>query len=259
MGFFRSLFNKPKPHEELKNIYIENGYNKIPVLPKEEDEVNKILANYQSMPMLVPKEYMAYLKNTELVFGHIVMLWWIDNHYKEHKPQYFIYQYGLDFDSELNHFRKIELINDTNELTNKGLAVLASNEDIIRKHKAKKLIHPNGEIEYHYSDEKVTKNIKEFVSTGDFIGDQRIGSSFEKNKDYDNAIKAYFSAIENAKTTELGQVPPNPFLRLAIIFRKLKDKEKEIAILKGGIKLTKYPGAKTTHNKLVERLKKLES
>lgn len=259
MGFFNRLFNRSNPHEELKNIYRGNGYNKIPVLPKEEDEVNKILANYQSMPMLVPKEYMDYLKNTKLVFGHIVMLWWIDNHYKNQRPQYFIYQYGLDFDTELNYLKELELVDNKNELTKKGFVALNDNQDIIRKHKAKKSIHSNGKIEYHYSDEKATKNIKEFVSTGDFIGDQRIGSSFEKNKDYDNAIKAYYSAIENAKTTEVGQIPPNPFMRLAIIFRKLKDKEKEIAILKEGIELTKYPGAKTTHNKLVERLKKLES
>lgn len=259
MGFFNRLLKKSDSHEELKQIYINNGYNKIPALPKEENEVKKILANYQSMPMLVSKEYMDYLKNSELVFGHIVMLWWIDNHYKNQRPQYFIYQYGLDFNGELNYLKELKLINDKNELTQKGLAVLTSNEDIIRKHKADKSIHPDGEIEYHFSDEKVTKDIKEFISTGDFIGDQRMGSSFENNRDYDNAIKAYFSAIENAKTIELGQIPPNPFMRLAIIYRKLKDKEKEIAILKEGRKLTKYPGAKTTHNKLVERLKKLES
>lgn len=259
MGFFNKSFNNSNPHEELKSIYIARDYNKIPVLPKEEKEVKKILANYRSMPTLVPKQYMDYLDNIKLVFGHIVMLWWIDNSYKKQIPRYFIYQYGIDFDLELKYLKELELVDSKNKLTKKGSAILDENEDIIRKHKARKSMHPNGEIDYYYEDKKVTENIKTFVSSGDFLEDQRLGASFEKNKDYDNAIKAYLSAIENAQTSEPGLPPPNPFMRLAIIYRKLKDREKEVAILKQGIELTKYPGAKTKHNKLVERLRKLES
>lgn len=259
MNFFDKLFKKSNLHKELENIYIKNRYNKIPALPKKEDEVKKILSDYQSFPMLVPKEYMEYLDNSKLLFGHIVMLWWLDNHFKRQLPQYFIYQYGIDFDSELLFLKELKLIDDINLLTEKGLVTLNDNQEIIRKHKAKKSIPFNGRIEYFYEDEKITENIKKFTSTGDFLEDQRFGSSFEKNKDYENAIQAYLAAIENAKSTHTGSVPPNPFMRLAVIYHKLKNKEKEIAILKEGINFTKYPGAKTTHDKLVERLKKLES
>lgn len=259
MRFFKKIFNKSYPHEELKKLYIKNGYNKIPALPKEKNEVNKILANYQSMPMLVPKEYMIYLKNTKLVFGHIIMLWWIDNHFGKQIPQYFIYQYGLEFASELKYLQGLKLVDSNNKLTPKGIAIIAQNEEIIRKHKAKKAISQNGEIEYYYEDKKATENIEKFISSGDFLEDQRLGLSFEKNKDYNNAVKAYLSAIENAKNAESRLVPPNPFMRLAIIYRKLGDKEKEIAILKEGIHLTGYSGAKTTHNKLIERLEKIKA
>lgn len=235
MKYFNKLFKKINLHKNLKNIYIKNNYNKIPALPKEESEINKILTNYKSMPMLVPKEYMTYIDDVKLVFGHIVMLWWIDNHYKKEIPQYFIYQYGLDFETELKHLKKLNLIDNKNALTKRGLIILDDNKDIIRKHKAKKSIHLNGHIEYHFSDKLVTENIQHFVSSGDFLEDQKMGASFEKNKDYINAIKAYLAAIENSKVTELGEIPPNPFMRLAIIYRKLKNKDKEVAILKEGI------------------------
>lgn len=258
MGFFSNLFSGTSPHQKLEELYKKLSYKKIPALPKETEEVEKILENYKTIPsVLVPKEYMESLRD-HLMFGHIVMLWWLSKTKRKQIPQYFLYDYGLDFEKELIFLRNNNYIDANNNLTKKGLEFLNAHKNIVRKHKAKKLINPDGSIkEYLYEDTEATKYIDNFVSNGDYLEDQRLGASFEKKKDYDNAIKAYKSAIKNAKLD--GYIPPNPFMRLAIIYRKLKDRDSEIAILKEGIALTKYPSAKTTHNKLVERLDKLLS
>lgn len=96
-----------------------------------------------------------------------------------------------------------------------------------------------------------------FKSSGNYVLDQKIGRDFEMDNDYPNALAAYKSAIALCKKfKELP--PPNAYLRMAIIYRKLDDREKEIAILKRAIKETAYPQARTTHGKLVDRLKKLD-
>lgn len=105
----------------------------------------------------------------------------------------------------------------------------------------------------------IMKSPRVFRTSGDFVEDQKVGALFEKKQDYKNAIKAYYAAIENAQNSSDGVVPPNPFMRLAIIYRKLKDRDKEIEVLREGIRLTKYPDAKTKHKKLIERLEKLEN
>ena len=52
---------------------------------------------------------------------------------------------GSTFDEEVDFLRRLGLIDSDNNLTQEGLVDLDSNEYIIRKHKAKKSIHPNGE------------------------------------------------------------------------------------------------------------------
>ena len=47
MGFFKKLLNRNSPREELKKIYAELRYNKIPALPREDNEINKLLTSYQ--------------------------------------------------------------------------------------------------------------------------------------------------------------------------------------------------------------------
>lgn len=261
MGFLDLFRGKDdSPSEQLINVYKGKGYKRIPVLPNNDNEILKILNTYEAFPAaLVPKDYMEVVDKTNtLIWGNIVMLWWLDNVNRKNIPDYFIYQYGIDFNTELLHLKNKDLIDDNNKLTFKGKEILSHNEDIIKKHKAKKIFQPNGKIEYKFEGAEETKNITEFISDGDFLEDQRLGSSFEKNKDYKNAEKAYLSAIENGKADKDMQVgPPNAYYRLAIIYRKLGEFDKEIKILEKGIKDTNYKQATTTNNKLKDRLDKL--
>lgn len=260
MGFF-DLFKTPaNPNQlKLKEYYQKNNYNVIPVLPPEEEcaelfERSKLFGD----SLFVHKSYMNYIdSDSKLLRGHIIMLWWIYEVSRKKVPLYFLFEYGIDFDDELHYLHNLELLDSNNHLTAKGQKTLEEYRHIVRQHKAMKTQKGNDEIEYVYTDAEVVKDIEEFQSTGDFVKDQHLGKSFEQNNDYDNAIKAYKNAIELAKITDDGTIPPNPYRRLAIIYRKLKDKESEIAILKEGIKNTNYISAKTGYNWLEERLEKI--
>ncbi|EMF0615461.1 tetratricopeptide repeat protein, partial [Enterococcus hirae] len=80
---------------------------------------------------------------------------------------------------------------------------------------------------------QVKGKIIPFKSTGDFVEDQHVGYSYEQNKDYPNAIKAYESALKLALKDKMFSncPPPNIFTRLAIIYRKQKDYSSEIKVL----------------------------
>lgn len=80
-----------------------------------------------------------------------------------------------------------------------------------------------------------------FISSGDFVEDQFIGRKFERLNDFENAIKAYEYA-EKSSIKSWGSPPPNIYERQAIIYRKLKDYNSEINIIKKAINY--YPDSK---------------
>lgn len=265
MNFF-NLFNFFKSKDQLKSnqkkllkYYQSQNMDLIPHIPSEEESA-RILSQLSSFSFsTVPKHNMMYIPNYNLTPGHIVLLWWLNNPRtnKNTFPLYFLFEYGLDFHNSTSYLRKEKLLNNDLSLTAEAIKILDNQKEIIRKHKATKSMLPNGEIEYLFKDKERTRGVTKFETSGDYVDDQFIGRSFEANKDYDNAILAYKSAIELARIKGNG-IPPNPYMRLAIIYRRLKDKESEIKILKEGIATTNYPSAKTTHTKLVERLSKLQ-
>lgn len=243
---------------KLYEYYKRNNYNRIPEIPIEK-ECKRILEEMSVFPFsTVQKEYMKPLDSTGFIRGHIILLWWFNNPRtnKKNYPQYFLYEYGINPSKEKMFLLNQGYLDENNNLTSKGQKVIENYNEIIREHKALKTINSKGDIIYTFSDAERVKNETSFISTGDFIDDQFLGKAFEKNKDYENAIKAYRSAISISKERET-EVPPNPYYRLAIIYRKMGNRDKEIEILKEGIKMTTYPGAKTTHDKLVERLNKM--
>ncbi|WP_088825642.1 tetratricopeptide repeat protein [Listeria goaensis] len=252
------LFKKKNNSQKLRDLYIKSKYTVIPSLP-DEVECKRILTEYTSFPFsIVPKEYMVPLPNG-LLFGHIVLLWWLNNSRtnKNTIPGYFLYMYGIDFYTEKEILVEAHLISN-NVLTEKGVSTLKEYNEIIRKHKAKKTIDANGNIIYSYSDKQlVIKDNKliPFRSTNDFLLDQDLGKSYEQNNEYVDAIKAYESA-KLLSLKEWPEPPPNVFLRLSIIYRKLKDYENEIKVIKEA--LNYYPSSEIFQKRL-EKAQQLNS
>lgn len=118
------------------------------------------------------------------------------------------------------------------------------------------LFSPKLSYEYNGKIKKVPS--KRFVSSGDFVEDQKIGLAFEKLKDYDNAIKAYNHALKLAHKKYNYPHPPNIYKRLSIIYRELGLKDLEVQTLKKGIKNTDAPQTMTGHKWLVNRLSKIK-
>ena len=223
--------NSQSSKRKLTELYNAKGYNRIPILP-DEPECYRILKTYQAFPAnLVSKEKMDIIDSKfSLLPGHVVILWWLENSRtnKNEVPSYFLYEYGLDFKKELLFLQNINLLDGT-KITTLGKEILSLYSEVIRKHKARKNYNPDGSITYYYEDEESVLGTNGFETTGDFVQDQFVGKAFEQAQDLENAESAYLSAIK--LSIEQGEIPPpNPFNRLAIIYRKQKrlDKEEEI-------------------------------
>lgn len=241
----------------MKEFYKRWGYQVLPELP-EEIECNKILENHQSLPsMIVRKEYMNFIENG-LIRGDIILLWWINTKKKQNKkPQYFLYKYGLNVNKEIEKLQKnyyIVFSKDRYILTNKGKNMLTKYNKIVQEHRSPyTTIDLQGNIDYH-----LVKLTKKFKSTGDCVNDQHVGREYERQNDYLNAIKAYNSAEKIAINDPNESVPPpNIYRRLAIIYRKLKDYDSEIKVIKTGLKY--YPNNSKFQDRLIkaEKLKKI--
>ncbi|MCO5463751.1 tetratricopeptide repeat protein [Enterococcus faecalis] len=251
MKFFTNLQSYKK---QLEKFYIKEKYETIPFLPSEE-ECKRILVEYKTFPsVIVPKENMKKLNNG-LLPGHIIMLWWICNPRtnKENIPLYFLYEYGIDFHKQFDFLISKNYIIGKWIISELGRKTIEKYEYIIRNHKAFKTIDKNGNIKYSYQDKKRTQvngKIIPFKSTGDFVEDQHLGYSYEQNKDYPNAIKAYESALRLSLKDKMFSncPPPNIFTRLAIIYRKQKDYSSEIKVLNQA--LMYYPSSETFQKRL---------
>lgn len=254
MGLFDFL-KKKSAKKRLEQLYLSKGYDRVPVLPNDK-ECARILEEASSFPAsLVPKVNLTYLEGSyEMLPGHIVMLWWLDNPRtnKDKRPLYFLYEYGLDFETELLFLQKRHLL-DGEQLTAEGEELIDRYSAVIRKHKARKT-YSGDEIIYHYEDAEQVKGINHFVTTGNFVEDQFIGRSFEKAGDLINAELAYLSAI-NICLKEGDFLPPNPFMRLAIIYRKQKNFKKEESILIQALDNFKQP----TNQVFRDRLHKIRN
>lgn len=255
MSLLKKIFsqNRKSYRKQLFDYYEQNNYDIIPEIPSEE-ESKRILENYKLFPsVLVAKQYMERLDNG-LLKGDIILLWWLDNPRtkKETIPQYFLYEYGVNAQKNLLELEKQGYINSDIQLTKLGKELLNTCQQMVREHKAVKTYHSNGEVTYTFSDKKVAKDMRVFKSSGDEVKDQFIGKAFERNKDYDNAIKAYLSAYKLALRSDLFKEspPPNIFNRLAIIYRKQQKYNDEINIIKEALKY--YPN----HPAFGKRLKR---
>lgn len=262
MGWFGNWFNEKKEEEQLKPFqtqlkekYIKMGYLTIPYIPEEQEAKRIVTEKFMQDTMLVPKDNMKPVISG-ILKGDIVLLWWLDNpRTKMPYPKYFTFQYGInpaDRVEVLEAKHCLEFENNKIKVTEKGKKLLNELNFVVRDHKAVQTVSTSGKTKYVYDDAESVSGQKEFKSSHDFIEDQHIGRAFERAQNYGAAIAAYQSAIRLAKRQMPGTPPSNPYLRQAIIYRKLKQYDKEVAIIKEALKHAKYP-------KLMERLEKAKA
>src|SRR5699024_3482936 len=125
-------------------FYIKKKYEKIPVLPNEE-ECKRILAEFETFPsVIVPKENMKKLNNG-LLPGHIIILWWVNNPRtnKKNIPLYFLYEYGIDFNKQFDFLVSKNYVIGKWIISELGRKTIEKYEYIIRNHKALNSINEN--------------------------------------------------------------------------------------------------------------------
>lgn len=123
--------------EKLEQDYCEDGYDKIPYIASEGDAHDLLKQIKLSNTLLPHKSYMTFINDDELVFGHVVILWWVKNVNRKRIPKFFTQEYGLKFKDELKWLKTLDFVDEENVLTQKGEDMLNSHTDIIEYHKEK--------------------------------------------------------------------------------------------------------------------------
>jgi len=226
--------------KKLKSLYIRLDYPEVPYLPNNSD-CQRIIESYNNFPAaLIAKEYMIR-NNQNLLQGDIILLWWLTQ--KKVKniskyPQYFLYEYGIDFNKELIQLKSNGLVTKNNQLTTSGKTILENNSDSIKMHRAKKYYSPNsGKIKYEsINDVNIHQTLRKPRDTTNeskmddyyYAEEQRLELLWKLER---------FSSAEKLgnKLIQEGITYPAVFYRMAVLYRKKKDYEKEIKILELGI------------------------
>lgn len=229
--------------EKLQQLYQSLDYPMIPKIPSE-SESKRILEEYQSFSAcLVAKEYMKKDGNPPMIRGDFIILWWLTLKHVDvaNYPRYFLFQYGIDFPSQLKDLKDMGLVTDSNKLSDKGSQVLKENFKFIDMHRADKIYSENGgpviyKFKKKYTDETILKELKfpknktEKNLDDYFYHSQDRLQTLWKLKKYDELEKYGNKLIGE------GAWYPSYFQTMAMLYRKQKKYNLEIDILNKGIK-----------------------
>ncbi|WP_057826066.1 hypothetical protein [Lentilactobacillus sunkii] len=239
---------KPTPleasnREKLKRLYKNKGFKTIPQLPSEQ-EAERIVVTYRNFPAsLVPKEYMdpIELDGNSLLRGDIVALWWTTSRKNiSNPPQYFLYEYGVDYYGSLSKLKSLGLLTSDDKLTESGETVVQKSKKIIWQHKAAKTIKSDGTVKYSSSRGVSGKLLvvnkakypktprKDYLESYFVKSNQRIQYLWE-SKQYELCEK------EALEQVDLGNKFPAVYSILAMLYRKQKRYQDELDILKKGV------------------------
>ncbi|MDF7672193.1 hypothetical protein PT281_02680 [Lactobacillus sp. ESL0701] len=142
--------------KQLQEKYKENGYQTIPYIPNDQF-AHYCLEQWEDsirMAAPVPKENMEAVKfeDHSLLIGEVVMLWWMNRmKKKDYIPQYFLWQYGINFSTSLKKLESYGLATSEKSITNAGLNFLNKYPKIIKHHRAGKSWTGIGPVKYDYS------------------------------------------------------------------------------------------------------------
>ena len=129
-----SLFSFFKPKnkvEAILNKYYKNFDRKPYISPNRNfDQWEEMVA--MSPKMLVQRDTMIPYEDG-LLPGHVYMLYWIENVHRSQVPEYFEYEYGIDFAAEKKYLKKLDLLSDNEIVTDKGRQAIQTHFEVITK------------------------------------------------------------------------------------------------------------------------------
>lgn len=130
MGFFDFL--KPvNKVEYILNKYYRN-YPRKPYISSDRN-FNDWETRVSTFPNMIVQREMMIPYSDGLLPGHIRMLYWIKNINRGRIPEYFEYEHGIDFDTELKVLTSGGYVLD-GVITEKGIEALTRHEDFIEKY-----------------------------------------------------------------------------------------------------------------------------
>ncbi|WP_339165425.1 minor capsid protein [Siminovitchia sp. FSL W7-1587] len=119
------------------------------------------------------KREMMVRNEDGLLPGHIYMLYWLNKFTNKRIPQYFEYEYGIDFEKEVILLRDRELLDKSLKPTNNGLNIMNKYQYIIEKHNMKNKRKTTEEIYESAIKEALTQ--KQSLLEGGFFQYEYIG------------------------------------------------------------------------------------
>lgn len=221
--------------KQLNKIYTRLGYPEVPFLPSN-SECKRIIESYRNFPAnLVPKEYMV--RDTDsLLRGDYIILWWLTLKDQDVTmyPQYFLYTYGINFEKELSLLKTKNLVTKNNKLSMEGRKLLDNNSEYIKMHRANKIYSPNGGPVKYESIEDINPN-KIVRKPKDLTNESKMDDYFFAEE---QRLERLWQLGEIDRVEKLGNklisegiMYPAVFNRMAILYRKQKNYDKEIETL----------------------------
>lgn len=135
MGFFDFLKSKP---EQIIDKYYKN-YPRKPYVSPDRDFSDWEM-RVSTFPNMIVQREMMIPYDDGLLPGHVYMLYWIDKIHRQRVPEYFEYEYGINFEEELKFLTENGYVLD-GSVTEKGNAALDRHADLITRY------HPQPEIQ----------------------------------------------------------------------------------------------------------------
>lgn len=251
-------FFKPKNEKDKAIAKYYKNYQERPYISTERDfkKWNEMVSQFPKM--LVQKEMM--IRNEDgLLPGHIYQLYWIQKYKSGRRiPEYFEYEFGIDFNKEKDLLTLNNYIED-NTVTKKGTDIIEKYNYVItektEKSKAPRFNITKELAKYRKERKKqLEQGIKPSETEDEYKGFlyQMNGIADYKDKDFINA------KINLIKAHSLGFYSPGGINYLAKIYRKEKNYSEEINSIETGLKNLDYKEnlSESTLSDLKKRLEK---
>lgn len=247
----------------IQTVY-DKYYSDYPELPYISDKRNiqNWLEQMEKSPKLniIPKKMMTRFSDG-LLPGHICMLHWLRQHTNESIPSYFEYVYGIDFEKEKKYLLdQGYLIPDCSKPSSAGEKAIQQHYDVIKNleptnRRLKRKSHAVDRAEQSAKDKSVKH--ESVVPSSDMVDNNLRAIDFEKQGDIDSAIMLYEYNVQHRFEGN------HPYDRLAIIYRKRKEYDKEAEVLETAIEVFTHdvspsrPDKEKKLSKFKERLSKV--
>lgn len=222
-----------------------SDYSEKPYISKDRELYTNWLEQAELFPAqaIIPKSMMTRDADG-LLPGHIYMLHWLKKYTNKQVPVYFEYKYGINFEKEKKYLIENKYLKD-NKPTEKGERILEEHGFVVENHKL--------DSGYNRYIKEAKKNNSSSEPSKDMVDNNLRGMGFEKQKNIEAAIRLYEYNIEH------GFNGSHPYERLVIIYRRMKDYDNEIRIIKSALRLySNHAIAREWYEKRLNKAEKLK-